>query len=419
MIELRPTASQSIYLHRCAGVMRHVYNSLVAKWKSGEKYNRSDYQKFCIKLRQSTPWMREVGCRATYEAADNFHDAISRFFKAGSRVRKGNRKNPPRFKKKGASTSKVNFSHPTQFSVHGRHLNVQLLAGRIAMREFIRFNGTVKSVSIKLISGKWFACFSIKLEEKGLGENIEAQKPRAENVGIDLGLTALATLSTGEVIDNPKFFKRKLKLLRKRQRQSTKKFVKGSSQSNRYKKSAAMVARLHKKILDQRKNYQHAFTKEIVKRFSRIVIEDLSVGNMLKNKRLSSAIKDAGWWSIRQQISYKAKQAGVEVVVADRFYPSSKICSCCGHKMESMPLNKRVFTCPKCELKINRDVNAARNLAAYVPPTPQIRGSRKTSVLDLHKSSSKDGAGLLEGANINLQPRVSAKLCKERMVVIN
>lgn len=418
-IELRTTATQSKYLARCAGVMRYTYNMLVAKWKAGEKYDRKAFQKSCVILRQATSWMQDVSSRATYEAVDSFHRAASNFFDSCSGKRKGKRMRPPDFKKKGKSPDTVRFSHSSQFSINGRKLKVAGLREEIRMRENIRFKGQVQSLSISRSAGRWYASFLVRLEEAQPAENIQAQKPRAANAGVDFGLSVLAALSTGELVPNPKPLRKKLRLLKRRQRQVSRKFVKGQKQSRRYQIAKAQVSRIHKKVADQRTAAQHALTTGLVRRFDRIVIEDLAVGNMVKNRRLSRAISDAGWSTLRQQLVYKAKEAGVELVVADRWFASSKTCSCCGHKLEKLSLRVRTFSCPVCGFTKDRDINAAINLGNYQEPTRPIRiASRKTCALDLCKSSPQGVAGSFDGANINLQPRVSAALTCERTVVI-
>lgn len=413
VVELRPTEVQASYFTNCAGTMRFTYNSLVARLKSGEKYDRKAFQKHCSTLRKATPWMQKVSSRATYEAADNFNAAMKNFFTSCKGTRKGQKMSPPSFKKRGKSPSVVRFSHSSQFSIDGRNLKIQGLQEEIRMRENIRFKGQVKSLSIKLKAGKWFASFLVELAETLPAENTKVQEPRTESVGVDFGLTVLATLSTGEEIANPKPLRKKLRLLRRRQRQVSRKFVKGrKEQSHRYKIASLMVGRLHKKVADQRSASQHAFTSSLVKRFDRIVIEDLAVKNMMRNRKLSRAISDAGWATLRWQITYKAKASGCKLVIADRFFASSKTCFHCKTKLETLPLKTRVFVCPSCSYTANRDLNASRNLNTYEEDlSPPIMGRQKTCALDLGKSSSKDGAGLTDGANTKTKKlRTSTKL---------
>lgn len=418
-IELRPTARQDAYLRKCAGVMRYTYNYLVAKWKSGEKYNRKVFQRHCVALRQATPWMKDVASRATYEAADAFNIAINNFFNSIKGKRNGRPVGAPSFKKKNNTTATVIFSYNTQFSVDRCKLKIPNLKSKIRMRESIRFRGQVKSVYIKQHTGKWYASFNIELDENQSVKNTEAQEPRAESVGVDLGIKNLAVLSTGEVIVNPKPLRKKLRLLRRRQRQVSRKLARGRKHSKRYKIAAARVSRLHKKVADQRAAVQHKFTSDLVKRFNRIVIEDLQVSNMLKNRRLARSISDAGWATIRWQLSYKSKAAGCELVVVDRFFASSKVCSCCQYRVEKLPLKQRVFVCPSCNYTADRDVNAALNLNIYnISSSPPIKGRRKTDAVDLNKTKSQDKAELLDGVNTNHQPEVSAKLGNTSEVVV-
>jgi putative transposase len=370
-----------------------VFNQLVAKWKSGEKYSRKDFQKFCSTMRQETEWMRQVSSRATYEAADNFHEAVSNFFRDCKKAY-GRKAKPPRFKKKGVKDS-FQFSHSAQFRVNGRSLRIQGLKEQIRMRERIRLTGAVKSVTIKLYAGKWYASFLVETEDKPKSDL--TQKP---SVGIDFGLGKLAVLSNGEVIENPRPLEGGLRLLRNRQRQASRKFVSGrKQQSNRYKRAVARVSKIHKKVADIRSEAQHKFTSDVVKRFSKITIEDLNVSGMQKNRKLARAISDASWSTLRWQLEYKSKWAGVELVVADRFYASSKTCSNCNHKVDKLSLSQRTFSCPCCGLSLDRDLDAAINLDRYDSTTGPIRASRKTDGVELCKTTSV--AGLFDAVNIN------------------
>ena len=396
-IELRPTRSQHDYLAKCAGTMRYVYNQLVSK-SQNEKYGRKTFQKFCVNLRQSTPWMKDVASRACYEAADNFHRAMTNFFDSCMVKRKGRRYSKPSFKKKGVR-DKFQFSSPSHFKVEGRKLKIQGLKEKIWMRERIRFDGTVKAVSVSYQDGKWFATFRIETTSDTQPSQEAARKP---SVGIDLGISQFAVLSTGETIANPRHLRRKLRLLRRRQKQVSSK-VKGSRRRERAK---AKVSRLHRKISDKRYNFQHLIVNSLMSQFGRIVIEDLNVSGMVKNKKLSRSISDVAWGSFRQKLEYKSKRNNVELVVADRFYPSTKTCCRCGNVKSSISLNERTFTCEKCGSTMNRDLNAAINLERY--PSPPIIGRRKTDVRDLCQTSEQSEAGSFDCVNTeNLQPRAT------------
>ena len=180
----------------------------------------------------------------------------------------------------------------------------------------------------------------------------------ASVIGIDLGLTHLATLSSGEKIENPRHLTNLLRYLRQQQRCLSRR-VKGSK---RREKQRLRVARAHRKIADQRNYALHALTTRLVREHQIICIENLAVRNMIKHPRLARHIADAGWGEFRRMIEYKAKWYGRTVIVVDRWFPSSKTCSKCSHKLDELRLDVREWTCPKCGTIHNRDVNAAQNL---------------------------------------------------------
>jgi len=373
--ELRPTEAQSSHLAKSAGISRFVYNHLV-QWNrerrnSGLKYSRKFAQKECVRLRQSAPWMQEVSARCVYEACDQFHQAMTRLFRKFSK--------PPRFKRKFKHDA-FRFSHPSQFSVSGRKLKIEKLAGTIRMREALRFSGTAKAVSIRLRSGKWFASFLIETPE----ERLPNSTTREPSVGVDFGLKSLAVLSTGEVIANPKPLHCKLRLLQRRQRQLSRK----QRGSHRREIARRKVARLHKKIADTRSQAQHRLTKMLVTRFSRIVIEDLNISGMKQNRRLSRSVSDVGFGALRRQLEYKSKWQEVDLIIADRFFASTKTCSSCG-AIREIRLSERIFACPQCGLSISRDLNAAKNLN-------QFGGDRSGRLLNRAQESAEAG---VDGAN--------------------
>jgi len=180
-------------------------------------------------------------------------------------------------------------------------------------------------------------------------------------VGVDLGVLALATLSTGERIVGPKALKRDLRRLR-RLSQSLSRKQKGSK--NRAK-AKAKLARLHARIANVRQDSLHQLTSDITRRFDIIGIEDLNVRGMVRNHRLARSIADMGFREFRRQLEYKAARRGAVVVLADRFFPSSKLCSACGTIQDELPLTVRVWTCAACGTTHDRDLNAAINLAQY------------------------------------------------------
>ncbi len=242
-----------------------------------------------------------------------------------------------------------------QFSVDGSRIRIPNL-GWVRMRETLRFTGKIMSATVSRVADRWFVSITVDTPDS-------PPLPKAENqgaVGVDLGVSALATLSTGESIAGPKAHKALLSRLQRLSRSLSRK-VKGSE--NR-KKAKLKLARLHARIGDIRKDALHQLTTDLTRRFHTIGIEDLNVRGMVKNRHLLRAVADMGFFEFRRQLEYKAVQRGAMITVADRWYPSSKTCSDCGHKLEalSLSLSVREWSCPACGSIHDRDVNAAINL---------------------------------------------------------
>ncbi len=207
-----------------------------------------------------------------------------------------------------------------------------------------------KSVSISRQADKWFISFRFDVEKQE-SNNIGI-------VGVDLGVKSLATLSTGEVILGSKPYQRfEVKLSRLQWLNRHK--VRGSAN---WKKAQMQIARLHQKIANIRKDALHKLTTLLAKNHGTVVIEDLNVSGMMANRKLSKAIADMGFYEFRRQLTYKCELYGSKLVVVDRWFPSSKTCSNCGTKKETLSLKERVFQCSHCGFEIGRDLNAAINL---------------------------------------------------------
>ena len=209
--------------------------------------------------------------------------------------------------------------------------------------------------------GRYYVTFSAKVE-------IEALPAVNRAVGIDLGLTHLATLSTGEKIENPRHLANRLRYLRQQQRCLSRR-VKGSK---RREKQRLRVAKAHRKVADCRSYELHKLTTRLVREFDLIAIEDLAVKNMIQHPRLARAIADAGWGEARRQLECKCAWYGRTLAVVDRWLPSSKTCSACGHKLEKLALSVRGWTCPDCGAVHDRDHNASQNI--LVAGTLQMAG---------------------------------------------
>ena len=289
------------------------------------------------------PWMREVTKSAPQMAIIQLGQAFQNFFAGRARY--------PRFRKKGIH-DRFSLTND-QFSVDGLRIHLPKL-GWVRMRETLRFTGKILSATVSRVAHRWFASITVDTLDN-------SHLPEAENqgvVGVDLGVKALATLSTGEIFEGPKAHKALLDRLRRLSRSLSRK-VKGSE--NR-QKAKAKLARLHTRIGTIRKDALHQLTTSLTRRFHTIGIEDLNVKGMVKNRHLSRAVSDMGFFEFRRQLDYKAAQRGGVIVVADRWYPSSKTCSVCSHKVETLSLSVREWMCPTCGMTHDRDVNAAVNL---------------------------------------------------------
>lgn len=353
-IRLDPNNVQATYLARAAGTARFAYNWALTEWQRQYHASQADpllsspsetalrRQLNAIK-REQFPWMLEVTKNAPQMAIIQLGAAFKNFF-AG-------RANYPTFRRKGRD-DRFTLSND-QFSVDAARIRIPKL-GWVRMRENLRFAGTVVSASVSRTAGHWFASITVDTPDDLL-------LPQADNqgtVGVDFGVTTLAALSTGERITGPKAHRRLLGRLKRLSRGLSRK-VKGSANRG---KAKARLARVHARIANIRQDSLHQLSHSLTSRFHTIGIEDLNVKGMIKNRCLSRAVSDMGFYELRRQLQYKADLRGGRVVVIDRWYPSSKICSSCGHQLESLPLAVRTWTCPCCCAVHDRDVNAAINL---------------------------------------------------------
>jgi putative transposase len=356
-IALVPNNEQATYLKKACGVARFAYNWALAEWRRQYEAWKSDpslpkpsqqslrRQLNAIK-REQFPWMLEVTKNAPQMAIIHLGKAFQNFFEGRARY--------PKFHKKGVHDSFTLTND--QFSIDGCRIRIPNL-GWVRMRESLRFAGKLLSATISRVADRWFVSITVDTPNT-------SHLPQAENqgaVGVDLGVSALATLSTGEAIPGPKPHKALLGRLRRLSRSLSRK-QKGSA--NR-KKARVMLAKLHARIAHIRADALHKFTTSLTRRFHTIGIEDLNVRGMVKNRRLARSIMDMGFFEFRRQLEYKAAMRGGQVVVADRFFASSKTCSACGHQLDDLPLSVRRWTCQDCGAVHDRDVNAAKNLLAY------------------------------------------------------
>ncbi|GAB1386982.1 RNA-guided endonuclease TnpB family protein [Melaminivora sp.] len=353
-IALDLTNKQATYMARAAGTARFAYNWALVEWKrqyeawkldnSQPKPSQTSLRRQLNSIkREQFPWMLEVTKNAPQMAIIQLGLAFQNFFTGRAKY--------PQFRKKGVH-DRFTLTND-QFSIDGWRIRIPNL-GWVRMRETLRFAGKIMSATVSRVADRWFVSVAVDTDQ-------DSHLSKAENqgvMGVDLGVSALATLSTGEAIAGPKPHKALLARLQRLSRSLSRK-QKGSANC---KKAKTKLARLHARIAAIRSDALHQLTTNLTRRFHTIGIENLNVKGMVKNRHLARSIADMGFFELRRQLEYKAAMRGGQIVVADRFYPSSKTCSDCGHKREELPLAVREWTCPVCGSIHDRDVNAAINL---------------------------------------------------------
>jgi putative transposase len=346
-----PTPEQAEQLAKTFGCARFAYNHMLrlrtdAWYQRQERvgYHETSALLTALKKTPEHAWLNEVSSVPVQQSLRHLQTAFGNFFAKRTKY--------PAFKKKdGAQSAEYTTS---AFKWDGKQLKVAKMDSALN----IRFSRTIPKAAVvttvtvsKDCSGRYFVSM--------LCTDRVQEKPAVDaKVGIDLGLTHFAILSTGEKIAAPNVFRKNEKRLAKLQRRLAKK-QKGSA--NR-KKAKLKVARLHAKIADSRKDFTHKLSARLVNENQVIAIETLAVSNMQKNRCLAKSISDAGWSEFVRQLEYKSLWYGRTLVGIDRWYPSSKRCSDCGHTVSKLPLSVREWACPECGTIHDRDVNAARNV---------------------------------------------------------
>ncbi len=371
-VRLVPTSEQEIAFRRACGVARFAYNWALSEWKrqheAGEKPTEIALRKALNAIKgEQFPWMTEVTKNAPQQAIKNLGKAYANFFADLKKYRRGDidwkRVRVPRFKKKGRhdgfrADNGPDKNHPDAVQVCGKMVRLPVI-GWVKMREEVRFAGQILSVTISRQGDAWFASFCIDVPYE-VDPHIDTP-----SVGVDLGVTRLATVSDGRLVPASNPLRRYLGKLKRLSRALSRKTIGSRNRA----KAKTKLARLHRRIGDIRSDILHKFTTSLT-RHQTVVIEDLNVRGMLANRSLSRAIADVGFFEFRRQMDYKAKMADTTVVVADRWYPSSKLCSMCDVKNETLSLSERIWTCSSCCTTHDRDLNAAVNLARYPESSP-------------------------------------------------
>lgn len=356
---LKPTAVQEALFWQYVGTARWSYNWALDEWM--ESYHRGDSQRpsaidlakklTTIKKRPETEWLNSISNRVPEQSIKDADRAFKRFFLG---CRTGQKIGFPRRRAKYKTKPTFSFNVSTRNLIRGSRIIVPKIGTvKVAQRHFSAPDGGKHTrLTINYQGGQWWA---------GVLYEVPGMNPVANgnpSVGVDLGIAALATLSTGEKVDGPQAFRQEMKRLRRKNRR----WAASRNGSKRKEKKRKAIIRIHARIANVRSNSIHQLTTRLAKNYGQVVIEDLAIKNMAKNRHLSLSIMDAGWGMFSQQLKYKCPKYGSELIQANQFYPSSKTCSGCGRKNEALAFGQREWMCDGCGSKHDRDVNAAINL---------------------------------------------------------
>lgn len=391
---LDPTPTQARDLSRHGGAARVAYNwglsiakAALAQREAERSYGIGEdgltpyfgWSRFALRKAwnqvkgEVAPWWAECSKEAYGTGLDQLARALNNWSDSRKGKRAGRPVGFPRFKSKRRATPSVKFTTGA-IRVESDRMHVTLpRLGRIKTHESTRklerklAAGTARilSATVRFEQERWFVSFTVKVDQ------VERTPRRTDAVvGIDLGLKSLAVLSDGTTVDNPRHFETAKRELARASRKVSRRVGPdrrtGQQASNRWLRANAQRNKAHHRVVNQRRDGLHKLTTMLTRECGVIVVEDLNVAGMARNRRLSPDIHDAGFGELRRQLAYKTQWNGGHLVVADRWFPSSKTCSGCGAVKPKLPLSQRVFTCEYCGLTIDRDFNAALNLRQLV-----------------------------------------------------
>jgi putative transposase len=351
---LDPTAEQETKLNQFAGARRFVWNWALNRKRDHFRqtgktlsYNDLAAELKVLKQQPATVWLREMDSQALQQALRDLDSAYQHFFR---RARNGDKqKGFPKFKSKKTDTPR--FRIPQRVVLQNSFVSVPKI-GLIKAILHRPLEGVTKSATFKREAcGHWYISL---VTEQQIAPTVD--RPVQTHIGIDVGLKSLAVLSTGETIANPRWYRTQTRKLRRAQQAL---YRKQPGSRNRGK-ARIIVARLHQKIGNGRKDFLHKLSNNLVRHFDLISIEDLNVRGLAKTK-LSTSVLDAGWAMFRSMLEYKADRNDSHLIVIGRFFPSSKTCGVCGLVNADLTLADRDWTCP-CGVHHDRDLNAARNI---------------------------------------------------------
>ena len=357
-IRLEPNNVQATYFKKACGTARFAYNWALAKAKeqyeqdNNSRFNESALRKELNSIKKELfPWMFEVTkCAPQLAIKDGLSRAFRNFFAKRAGI--------PRFHKKGVN-DRFSLSND-QLKINGHSVKIPNL-GWVKLSESLRYDGKILGATISRRADKWFIAIQVEMPDTPI--------PASENqaVGVDLGVRTLATLSDGVRVIGPKASRLYEEKLRRLNRALSRKIgaKKGEKKSANFIKARKRIVTLYARMANIRSDETHKLTTMLTRKYGVIGIEDLNIKGMMSNHKLARSVADMSFFEFRRQLEYKSEASGVNIVIADMWFPSSKTCSVCGRKVDEISLDVKEWTCEYCGALHDRDINAAINLKNY------------------------------------------------------